>query len=46
MVFVEPGAAPPVQAKVSGRKLLYSTLEFFVGILVFRNSHDISRRQI
>ena len=25
LVFVEPGAAPPVQAKVIGRKLLYST---------------------
>ena len=33
-VFVEPGAAPPVHAKISGTKNKEHP-EFFVGILMF-----------
>ena len=32
---LEPVAAPPVLAKISGTKLLCSTSRYFVGILMF-----------
>ena len=35
MVFVEPGAAPPVHAKISGKNCCVPHPEIFVGILMF-----------
>ena len=44
MVFVEPGAAPPVHAKISGTKLLCSTSKILCWY--FNNIQDICGRQI
>ena len=45
-VFVEPGTAPPVHAKVSGAKLLCSTSRILYWYFNVLTSHDICRCQI